>query len=66
MAVQAAYNVRGDGSVNQTPAQTALLQEIYQALDAPLDERFRMLHPWLPSKEDDSSSAPYGARPQAW
>ena len=66
MAVQAAYNVRGDGSVNQTPAQKALLQEIYQALDAPLDERFRMLHPWLPRKEDDSSSAPYGARPQAW
>ena len=64
MSVQAAYNVRGDGSGVPTEQQTRLLQEVYRALDAPYDERFRSLHPWLEVevKPDDASSAPYGLR----
>ena len=63
MAVQAGYNVRGDGSEVRTAAQEALLREVYEAFDAPLDERFRMLHPWLPRKADDAHSSAWGPRP---
>jgi hypothetical protein len=63
MSVQAAYNVRGDGSGVRTEAQTRLLREVYRELDAPYDERFRSLHPWLEVKRNDASSAPYGPRP---
>ena len=64
VAVQAAYESRGDGTAMRTAAQEALLCEVYEALDAPLDERFRMLHPWLPRKADDAHSAPWGPRPE--
>tara|TARA_B110000027_G_scaffold109290_1_gene116706 strand:- start:3 stop:395 length:393 start_codon:yes stop_codon:yes gene_type:complete len=65
MAVQAAYNVRADGSGGVSERQRALVREVYAALDAPLDERFRMLHPWLEEerlKADDARSRPFGKR----
>jgi hypothetical protein len=43
-----------------TERQTALLREVHEALDAPLDERFRMLHPWLEKKADDACWGPRG------
>ena len=57
-AVQAALNV--------VPAcvRGLLLRHIYESLAPPLDERFRMLHPWLEPKQDDVYSAPYGPRDQ--
>ena len=66
MDVQAAYEVRGDGSGTRTAAQSALLEEVYRALDAPLDERFRSLHPWLARKREGSGSLVvqrFGERP---
>ena len=61
-AVQAEYEARGDGSGGESEAQRRLVREVYGALDAPLDERFRMLHPWLVPKDDDAHSAPFGPR----
>ena len=65
-AVQAEYEARADGSgtgsSEPNERQRALLREVYAALAAPLDERFRMLHPWLPPKPDDESSQPFGDR----
>ena len=61
-AVQAEYEARADGSDRECERQRALLRDVYYALDAPLDERFRMLHPWLPPKPDDESSRPFGDR----
>ena len=61
-AVQAEYEARADGSGRECELQRALLREVYAALAAPLDERFRMLHPWLPHKPDDESSRPFGDR----
>ena len=60
MSVQAGYDVRGDGSGKLTAAQEALLLEVYEALDAPLDERYRRLHRWLPRKPDDMHAGPCG------
>ena len=64
--MQAAYKARGHQGEAQTAQQEALLCEVYEALDAPLDERFRMLHPclWHKPKRDDSYSAPWGMRGQ--
>ena len=45
-AVQAEYEARADGSVEPNERQRVLLRDVYKALSAPLDERFRMLHPW--------------------
>ena len=61
MAVQAAHDVRG------VAEQEALVREIYAALDAPLDERVRMLHPWLAPKPDNSDRTlrAWGERPRA-
>lgn len=56
-AVQAEYDTRTDED-----SRRALLLEVYEALDAPLDERLRMLHPWLPPKPDSAQSAPFGER----
>ena len=67
MSVQAAYQARADASGVVNERQRELINEVYFALDAPLDERFRMLHPWLPSKRDDlysSHSTPFGLRPK--
>ena len=61
-AVQAEYEARGDGSDGESAAQRELLREVYWALEAPLDERFRMLHPWLEVKDDDEYSEPFGPR----
>ena len=65
-SVQAAYNARSDGSGVETDAQVALLREVYEALDAPYDERFRSMHACLHGcrKRDDDCSQPYGVRPQ--
>lgn len=61
MAVQAAHDVRG------VAEQEALVRETYAALDAPLDERFRMLHPWLAPKPDECERTlrAFGERPRA-
>jgi hypothetical protein len=61
-AVQAEYDARADGSGVLCEAQRELLRDVYWSLDAPLDERFRMLHAWLPQKPDDECSAPFGRR----
>jgi hypothetical protein len=61
-SVQAEYEARADGPAEPCEAQRELLRDVYNSLDAPLDERFRMLHPWLEQKPDDAYSAPYGAR----
>ena len=61
-AVQAEYEARGDGSDGENAEQRKLLHDVYWALDAPLDERFRMLHPWLEPKDDDRHSEPFGKR----
>ena len=63
-ALQAAYNLLacgGDGS-GPNEGQRRLLADIYSLLEPPLDERFRMVHQWLPSKEDCERSAPFGPR----
>jgi hypothetical protein len=66
-AVQAEYEARA-GSGGDTDGaqpneqQRALLREVYAALRAPLDERLRMLHPWLERKADNDESAAFGAR----
>ena len=57
MGVQAGLNTAKD-----EVARKVLLAEVYEALEAPLDERLRMLHPWLPRKEDDKFSEPWGKR----
>ena len=62
-AVQAEYDARGGPpGAGETDEQRKLLREVYACLAPPLDERFRMLHPWLEPKEDDAQSAPFGAR----
>ena len=61
-AVQAEYDVRADGSGQECERQRQMLGEVYHALRAPLDERLRMLHPWLPPKDDDDESRPFGDR----
>ena len=61
-AVQAEYEARADGSVEPNERQRVLLCDVYEALTAPLDERFRMLHPWLPPKPCDERSRPFGDR----
>ena len=60
--MQAAYEARGRQGEAHAARQEALLREVYEALDAPLDERFRMLHPWLEQKGDDDYSEPWGPR----
>ena len=54
--MQAAYESRSPQD------RDALLREVYDALDAPLDERLRMLHAWLPPKPNDRSPWPWGER----
>ena len=41
MGVQAAYESRGDGSMGCTARQTALLEEVYAALDGQTQEQWR-------------------------
>ena len=64
-AVQAEYETRADGSGSSEPneRQRALLLDVYLSLNAPLDERLAMLHPWLPQKEQGpESEKPFGDR----
>jgi hypothetical protein len=62
VAVQAEYEARADGSGEMCEAQREHLVDVYKSLDAPLDERFRMLHPWLDPRDDNPHSAPFGRR----
>ena len=67
-AVQALYEARGDSGRAEVRTdepceeQKWVLREVYEALSAPLDERFRMLHPWLKPKKDTPYSLEYGDR----
>ena len=74
-AVQAAFEARGPPASTPTqrdkltPDQVELLEAVYDGLDAPLDERFRSMHPWLPRRGDlergagdGSGNMPFGRR----
>ena len=75
-AMQAAYDAAGGAAAvavaqarrvgaappPPTSAQERLVRELYEAFAPPLDERLRMLHPWLPAKDDTPESEPFGAR----
>ena len=54
----------GGGGAAQQPnkEQKELVRELYLAYAPPLDERLRMLHPWLTPKEDSKASEPFGLR----
>ena len=57
-AVQAVLNIL------PAPLRAIAIRHVYEILEPPLDERFRMLHLWLEPKKDDDYSEPYGKRDQ--